>query len=260
MYSLRRPPVRLGLNRKEIAMRVLAFNCSPNMEKGNTALILNPFLEGMREAGAETELFFTRKLKIRPCAGDLQCWFKKPGICIHQDDMVDLYPLLKEADIWVFGTPVYFDGVSGPMKNLMDRMVPLVLPFVELRDGHCCHPHREGTRSGKVVLVSSCGFWETDNFDPLEIHMKAFCRTIGRDFAGALVRPSGGSFKGLLEMGRPVTDITEAAREAGRQLIREGRISPETLAAIRREVMPLDKFVKVSNRIFQETLDALEKK
>jgi len=35
-----------------------------------TALILNPFLEGMREAGAGVELFYTRKLDIKPCTGE----------------------------------------------------------------------------------------------------------------------------------------------------------------------------------------------
>jgi multimeric flavodoxin WrbA len=33
-------------------MKVLVFNGSPNMDKGNTALILYPFIEGMREEGA----------------------------------------------------------------------------------------------------------------------------------------------------------------------------------------------------------------
>ena len=240
-------------------MQILALNCSPNMAEGNTALILDPFLEGMRSAGADVDLFFTNRLKIRPCAGDLDCWFKRPGTCIHKDDMAKLYPRLRAADIWVFATPVYFDGVSGPMKNLMDRLVPLVLPFVEIRNGHCCHPRREGTKSGKVVLVSTCGFWETDNFDPLLVHMKAFCRTIGRDFAGALIRPSGGTFKGMAELGRPVTDIPEAAMEAGRQLVEAGEMSPETLAVVSRELLPLEKFAKVSNQAFQEALEGLEK-
>ena len=239
-------------------MKVLAFNCSPNTDDGNTALILNPFLDGIRSAGADVELFYTKKLKIRPCAGDLHCWFRKPGVCIHQDDMVQLYPRLKKADIWIFATPVYFDGISGPMKMLMDRLVPLVLPFVEIRDGHCCHPRREGTTSGKVILVSTCGFWETDNFDPAVSHMKAFCRTIGREFAGALVRPCASSFRGMLDLGRPVEDILYAAGEVGQQLIREGKMSPETLAGISREIMPMDKFVQVSNRVFQSELDALD--
>ncbi|MBN2126392.1 MAG: flavodoxin family protein [Deltaproteobacteria bacterium] len=240
-------------------MKVIAFNCSPKAEKANTSLILTPFLQGMEEAGARVELFFTKKLQIRPCAGDLHCWFQKPGVCIHKDDMQMLYPRLREADIWVFGTPVYFDGVSGPMKNLIDRMVPLILPFVELRGGHCAHALREGTRTGRVVLVSNCGFWEKDNFDPLITHMKAYCRTIGREFAGALIRPCGDTFRGLLDLGRPVDDILEAAGEAGRQLIAEGQMSGDILDIISREIMPLDRFVKGSNRVCQQFLDALEK-
>jgi len=57
-------------------MKVLAINGSPHMDEGNTAMILNPFLEGMTEAGSEVEVFYTRKLKIGPCNGDLSCWFK----------------------------------------------------------------------------------------------------------------------------------------------------------------------------------------
>jgi len=239
-------------------MKVLAFNCSPKAEKANTALILNPFLKGLKSGGAEVELYYTQKLKVRPCSGDLHCWFQKPGICIHKDDMQSLYPKLREADVWVFATPVYFDGVSGTMKNLMDRFVPLILPFLELRDGHCAHARREGTKAGKVVLVSNCGFWETDNFDPLLVHMKAFCRTIGREFAGALLRPCGETFKGLLELNRPVQDILEAAEAAGRQLAQEGRMSPETLAGVSREIAPLERFVATSNKICRQYLDALD--
>jgi multimeric flavodoxin WrbA len=52
-------------------MKVLAINSSPRMDKGNTALILNPFLEGMKEAGAEVDLFYTRVHVQRPSAVNL---------------------------------------------------------------------------------------------------------------------------------------------------------------------------------------------
>lgn len=240
-------------------MKVVAFNCSPKAEKANTALILDPFLKGMATSGAEVKLYYTRNLKIRPCSGDLHCWFKKPGVCIHKDDMQILYPELREADIWVFATPVYFDGVSGTMKNLMDRMVPLILPFVEIRNGHCAHARREGVKTGRVVLVSNCGFWEPDNFEPLVVHMKAFCRTIGRDFAGALLRPCGDAFRGLLELERPVKDVIQASENAGKELLETGEMQPGTLKTVSRELMPLDQFVISSNKVCRRLLDDLQK-
>ena len=68
-------------------MQVIAINASPNMDKGNTALLLAPFLEGMAEAGAEVELFYTKKLHINPCQGEFNCWLKTPGRCVQKDDM-----------------------------------------------------------------------------------------------------------------------------------------------------------------------------
>lgn len=238
--------------------KVLAFNCSPKMDKGNTALILAPFLEGMREAGTQVELFYTRKLKINPCTGEFNCWTKNPGKCYQDDDMNMLYPKLGGADIYVFATPVYEWGVSGPMKNLMDRMIPLALPFFELRDGHCCHPPREGTKRGKVVLVSTCGFWEMDNFDPLLVHMKAFCKNTGRKFTGALLRPHGSGLRRMMEVGIPMDDIFEAAKEAGRQLVKDGKMSPETLKIVSRELMPLDMYIQAVNATYQEALETKE--
>jgi len=229
------------------------------MDNGNTALILNPFLEGMKEVGAEVGLFYTRKLKINPCHGGFICWLKTPGECWQKDDMQMLYPKLREADIYVFGTPVYVDGISGPMKNLLDRIIPLVQPFFELRDGHCRHLVREGYRHGKIVLVSNSGFWEMDNFDPLLVHVKAFCRNAAKEFAGALLRPHGEALRPMMKMGISLDDVFEAAREAGRQLVKDGKMSAETLNIVSRELVPLEMYVKAANETFQQALDALKK-
>jgi multimeric flavodoxin WrbA len=240
-------------------MRVLAFNCSPKMDKGNTAMILTPFLDGMREAGATIEIFYTRKLKIRPCSGEFNCWFKTPGKCAFADDMEMLLPKVAAADIMVYSTPLYADGVSGPMKNLMDRQLPLGIPFLEFRDGRCRHPAPQGQKQGKIALVSSCGLWELENFGALLAHMEAYCNNMVRDFAGALLRPHSPAMALLMADGVHIDDIFRAAKEAGRQLITDGKMSVETLETVSRDLMPGEEFVDRLNHLIQLGLEAAKK-
>jgi len=238
-------------------MKVVAINSSPKMDEGNTALILDPFLDGMKESGAEVEVFYTNNLKINPCMGELNCWIKTPGECFQKDDMRMLLPKLGRAQVWVLATPVYVDGMTGTMKNLIDRMVPGALPFFELHDGHCRHPAREGSvKDGKVVLVSNCGFWEIDNFDPLIAHVEAMCKNFAREFAGALLRPQGGGLRYMRDRGMPMDDIFEAAKEAGRQLVRDGHMAADTLATVSRELMPRDTFIQAANASFHKLIEA----
>ena len=241
-------------------MKVVAINSSPRAEKSNTSLILNPFIEGMKEGGAEVELFYTKKLEINPCRGCFYCWVKHPGECYHKDDMATLNSKLRDAEIWVFATPVYTDGVTGLMKNLVDRMIPLAKPFIELRDDHCRHPIREGTKRGKFVLASNCGFWEMDNFEPLLVHMKAFCKNIDREFAGALLRPHGEALKPMMKMGIAVGDIFEAAREAGKELIEAGSISEDTQNRVSRPLVPRDAYIQFANQAFGKWMDYWKEK
>ena len=240
-------------------MKVLAINGSPHEEKGNTDLILGPFLDGMKQAGAEVRLFYTKKLKVNPCLGEHNCWFKTPGVCSQKDDMQQIIPKLMEADVLVLATPVYVDGMSGPLKNLLDRAIPIGDPVIEIRDGHCRHRTRKEIKNGKLVLVSNCGFWEMDNFDPLIVHMQAVSRNLGREFSGALLRPHGPALKAMMNQGMPVNDVPEAAKEAGRQLAEDGRMNPETLKIVSRELLAQQMYVNIANQYAREKLSASER-
>jgi hypothetical protein len=100
----------------------------------------------------------------------------------------------------------------------------------------------------KVALVSNCGFWELDNFDALVSHVKAIARNLDAVFAGALLRPHGPAFKAMLNQHAPVTDVLDAARKAGRELIETGAIASETLNAISRPLLPCDQYIAIANQ------------
>ena len=240
-------------------MKVLAFNSSPRMEKGNTALILLPFLDGMREAGAEVELFYIKKLDINPCLGCFSCWLRTPGECVQKDDMQQIVPKMREADIVVYATPVYSHGMTGQLKNLIDRMVSIASPFVEVVDGRTRHLPAEGEKGHQTVLVANCGLWGMENFDPLLAHIHAMTKAPPSEFAGALLRPHGEALRAMLKMGAPVNDVVEAAKDAGRQLVRNGKISLETLDTVSRELLPIDTCVQMVNGQFQKVIDQKKK-
>jgi multimeric flavodoxin WrbA len=159
--------------------------------------------------------------------------------------MNGLYPKLADADIWIFATPLYVDDVSGPMKNLIDRLLPLVKGKIILRDGHCRHPRRQGTKTGKVALVSNCGFYEMDNFDPLLVHIKAACKNFDREFVGALLRPYGWALKFMLNEDK-VTDVIAAAKRAGRELVEKGNMNPKTLSSVSNHFMTIEEYLKAN--------------
>jgi multimeric flavodoxin WrbA len=107
-------------------MKVIGICGSPR--KGNTEWMLRRLLEEVAKSGVETELILLRELAIKGCDGCLSCDIggtERKGRCRIQDDMQSIYSRLLEADAWALGTPVYFELLSGMLKNFMDRTCPI---------------------------------------------------------------------------------------------------------------------------------------
>lgn len=216
--------------------RVMAFNCSPRMEKGNTALVLNPFIEGMKRAGADVELLSIKKLRIQPCIGDFKCWSENTlGECHFHDDMTVVLDKMARAETWVFGVPVYAK-LPGELQNLFNRMMPLLEPNVLVRGRTLIPTRRKNLRVKRVALVSSCGWWGLENFDLLIKNVEFMAKIFDVRLARPLLRPDSSMFRRMLKTGDGCAEILEAAEEAGAQLVNRGDISKETA---RRVQVPL---------------------
>lgn len=87
--------------------------------KGNTAQLANEFIKGAIEAGHETELISLNKMKINGCTGCNACRYGKP--CVQKDEFNAIIPKIKEADLLVFASPLYFWTISSKLKALIER-------------------------------------------------------------------------------------------------------------------------------------------
>jgi multimeric flavodoxin WrbA len=100
-------------------MKILAISGSPR-PSGNTDLILIEALQAAKSVGAKTQLVRLSDYHLLPCQGCMTC--AVTGKCIQADDGEVLYKLVTEADGIILGSPSYFQAVTGPMKNFIDRI------------------------------------------------------------------------------------------------------------------------------------------
>jgi len=231
-------------------MKVIAINGSPRMKKGHTALLLSSFIQGMTDAGAEVELFYARRLKIKPCTcGQMYCWYKKAGECCIQDDMQLLYPQLREADILVLATTVYIP-LPGEMQNFINRLCPLIEPILENREGRTRARFHKQVKIRKIVLLSTGGWWEKENFETVVHITEELAKNASVEFAGAVLRPHASFMKEKGKLTKDGEAVLDMVKRAGYELVKEGKINKETLDAISRPLISEEELRRRYNHAF----------
>ena len=106
-------------------MKVVALVGSPR-KGGNTDILLQKALEGAKDQGAQTQIFYLNDLHIRGCQACYTC--KKTGECAVEDDLTQVYQALNEADGVILGSPIYFGRFTAQTALFMDRLYAYLRP------------------------------------------------------------------------------------------------------------------------------------
>lgn len=99
-------------------MKVILFNGSPK-KNGCTYTALTEIEKELKSAGIETEIFHAGAA-TKGCLGCGYC--AKNGKCITDDCVNEAAKLIKDADGFVFGSPVHYAAASGMMTSFLDRL------------------------------------------------------------------------------------------------------------------------------------------
>ncbi|TXT59479.1 MAG: Multimeric flavodoxin WrbA [Promethearchaeota archaeon] len=90
--------------------------------------------------------------KIAPCLGCFECWVKTPGICKINDYGQKLAELMVQSDLVIHLTPITFGGYSSKLKAVIDRSIPIILPFFRKHKGEIHHKQRYKNRACLIVI------------------------------------------------------------------------------------------------------------
>ena len=100
-------------------MKVLLVNGSPH-KNGSTNRALQEVEKTLQAAGVETEIFWIGNEPVGGCIGCGGC--RKTGACVFGGVVAEFTGKAKEADGFVFGSPVHYAAASGNMTSFLDRV------------------------------------------------------------------------------------------------------------------------------------------
>ena len=154
-------------------MKIAAINGSPR-KGGNSQLLLQEAVRGAESEGAKAEVFDLNWMNIRPCQHCGGC--AETGRCVIPDEMQRIHESIRTADRIILASPIFFFGVSGQAKIMIDRCQPFWHDkYIRLK------PVPLGLYGRKGLLLLVGGMKQgprNKGFECSEVTVRAFFRTV----------------------------------------------------------------------------------
>lgn len=126
--------------------KIIVLNGSPR-KNGNTSALVKAFREGAESAGHTVTEFWLGGMKINGCRGCCAGGKNPESPCVQKDDMEQIYPAYKEADVVVLASPLYYWTISGQLKCAFDRLFAVAE----------CNPNYTNPRKESALLMAAEG-------------------------------------------------------------------------------------------------------
>jgi len=148
---------------------------------GNTDILLEEFLHGCTEAGAEVDRIRVAILNVSGCVGCNGC--AETGRCVIKDDMRVVHEALNRSDHVVFASPIYFYNVTAQAKAVIDRSQAL-WSAKYLMKGGSGEQGEPPARKGFFIAVGATRGKRM--FEGARLTMQYFFDAIDAEYAGEL--------------------------------------------------------------------------
>lgn len=161
---------------------ILVIASSPR-KGGNSETLADEFIKGAEAAGNNVEKISLADKTISFCKGCLVC--QKTGHCVIHDDAELIAQKILTHEVIVFATPVYFYGMCGQMKTMLDRTNPLFPAEYAFRDIYLIATSADDSENAMDGTIKGLQGW-IDCFE--KTTLKGMVCGLGVDEYGAVLK------------------------------------------------------------------------
>ena len=228
-------------------MKILVLNGSPKREKSDTMHITRAFLEGMAEVSPhKVHTVNVADRRIAYCTGCFAC-MRNGGTCVLNDDMRELLEEIVANDLLIWSFPLYCYGMPAPLKNLLDRTLPLSSMAMRKEGDRYRHVGQAQVSHLRHVMICGCGFPNSKrNFEPAAAQFR-LC------FPGShtiLTVPESPMFNAP-EAAAVTAPRLALVKQAGKQYAASGEIDAALLNEICTPMIPEEQYAAIVNGTVQ---------
>ena len=177
-----------------MSKKVLVISTSPR-KGGNSDTLADAFVQGAQEAGNDVEKVTLYDKTIGFCRGCLTC--QSTQRCVIHDDADTIARQMLTADVVAFATPIYYYGMCGQMKTLLDRSNPLFPSDYAFRDIYLLATAADSAESSMDGAVKGLEGWIAC-FE--KAALRGVVRGTGADGAGTILQVPA-ALKSAFELG-----------------------------------------------------------
>lgn len=151
------------LAERKVIMQLVLLNGTPDRAGRRLPLFLDSLVELLEKSDHKVTRLDLDDMKLNRCKGCFNCWWKTPGRCIQRDDGDALCREVIRADSLLMAAPLEVGFVHPLLKGAVERLIPLLLPYIELVEDECHHKKRyESYPSFSLILEEEDDTTEED--------------------------------------------------------------------------------------------------
>ena len=162
---------------------------------------------------------------------------------------------MRNSDYIFYASPLYFDNITGLMKNFFDRCIPMSSHHFEKdNNGEAVYFRRyPNDKTPKLIAISNCNFPELSHFDLLKLIFRRMARSMRSEVIAEIYRTQGPMLTSeniLVKM--LLTKYYSSLRKAYMEIFDSGKISAATQKKLSSLIVPSESYYRKANETFSK--------